>query len=231
MATNQTPSPQGRRTAHAFRAWQRMLSGGRLARLEPSALEIGIEDIAHGLARVARWNGQTAGDHPFTVAQHSMLVVDIIAAQESAWPAKWRLAALLHDAPEYVIGDLISPFKTALGLDYRRFEQCLQAAIHVRFGLPAALPKSVEARIKKADRASAYLEATQLAGFAPAEAKKLFGHPPKSSHFVLTPVSTKICKRRFLRRFENLAREANLISAPVVRLPEARQMRDTDTSN
>jgi 5'-deoxynucleotidase YfbR-like HD superfamily hydrolase len=155
-----------------------MLSGRRLDLLDPSPLDVEIEDIAHGLARVARWNGQTAGDWPMSVAEHSLLVEDIFARQSRAEPSPAeRLAALLHDAPEYVIGDMISPFKAALGLDYAAFEARLAAAVNLRFGLPAALAAPLKARIKKADRASAYLEAVQLAGFTVAEAAKFFGEP------------------------------------------------------
>lgn len=159
------------------RAWQRMLSGRRLDLLDPSPLDIEIEDIAHGLARVARWNGQTRGDHAFSVAQHCVLVEQIAAHLDSRLDRAQRLAALLHDAPEYVIGDMISPFKTALGLDYKAFEKRLMAAIHIRFGLPPAASEKLEAFIKKADRMAAYLEATQLAGFSIPESEKFFGRP------------------------------------------------------
>ena len=142
-----------------------MLSGRRLDLLDPSPMDIEVEDIAHGLARVARWNGQTIGDHPFSVAQHSVVVEEIAAHISPGLAPKWRLAALLHDAAEYVIGDMISPFKAALGLDYRLFETRLEQAIHIRFGLPATTPLPIKALIKKADRACAFFEATQLAGF------------------------------------------------------------------
>jgi 5'-deoxynucleotidase YfbR-like HD superfamily hydrolase len=159
----------------ARRAWQRMLSGRRLDLLAPQPADIALEDIAHGLARVARWNGQTVGAHAFTVAQHALIVEDIAVALNPAWPAPWRLAALLHDAPEYVVGDLISPFKAAIGLDYKAFENRLLAAIHQHFGLPYPLPEDVAREIKRADRIAAYHEATMLAGFAKAEAEELFG--------------------------------------------------------
>ena len=161
----------------APRAWQRMLSGRRLDLLNPSPSDIAIEDIAHGLARVARWNGQTVGDHAFSVAQHALLVEEIVAALEPGIETRWRLAALLHDAPEYVIGDLISPFKAAVGLDYKAFELRLLDAIHRRFGLPAPLPPEVAAAIKNADRIAAYHEATRLAGFTLEEADRYFGRP------------------------------------------------------
>lgn len=156
------------------RAWQRMLSGRRLDLLDPSPLDIEIGDIAHGLARVARWNGQTRGDWAFSVAEHSVLVERIFARLKPVPSTAQRLMALLHDAPEYVIGDMISPFKAALGLDYRAFEDRLEAATHLRFGLPAKPPEAVKARIKRADRASAWIEAVQLAGFDEAEAGRLF---------------------------------------------------------
>lgn len=161
----------------APRAWQRMLSGRRLDLLDPSPLDIEIEDIAHGLARVARWNGQTQGDHAFSVAQHCVLVEQIFAHCNDRPTKQLRLVALLHDAPEYVIGDMISPFKAALGLNYKAFEHRLMAAIHIRFGLPPKTGNETEALIKQADKMAAYLEATQLAGFAIPEAEKFFGRP------------------------------------------------------
>ncbi|MEL6642639.1 MAG: HD family hydrolase [Pseudomonadota bacterium] len=163
--------------ARAPRAWQRMLSGRRLDLLDPTPMDIEIEDIAHGLAFVARWNGQTAGDYPYSVAEHSLLVERLFARIAPDAPPKWRLAALLHDAPEYVIGDMISPVKAAVGPGYAELDVRLTAAIHLRFGLPAALPKTVKQQIKRADRASAWLEATQIAGFTLAEANKFFGSP------------------------------------------------------
>ncbi len=161
----------------APRAWQRMLSGRRLDLLDPSPLDIEIEDIAHGLARVARWNGQTKGDHAFSVAQHCVLVEQIFAHCNDRPSKQLRLVALLHDAPEYVIGDMISPFKAALGVDYKSFEHRLMAAIHIRFGLPPKTTDDTEAQIKQADKTAAYLEATQLAGFSIPEAEKFFGRP------------------------------------------------------
>ena len=159
------------------RAWQRMLSGRRLDLLDPTPLDIEIEDIAHGLAFVARWNGQTVGDWPYSVAEHSILVEELFASAQPAAPARWRLAALLHDAPEYVIGDMISPVKAAIGSDYGVLEARLAAAIRLRFGLPAELPVRISRAIKAADRLSAWFEATQLAGFAPPEADRFFGRP------------------------------------------------------
>jgi 5'-deoxynucleotidase YfbR-like HD superfamily hydrolase len=157
------------------RAWQRMLSGRRLDLLDPTPFDIEIEDIAHGLAFVARWNGQTAGDWPYSVAEHSLLVEEIVAQAEPN--PRWRLAALLHDAPEYVIGDMISPVKGVLGPGYAALDARLSAAVHLRFGLPATLPPEVKAAIKRADRASAWIEATRIAGFTVAEADRLFGRP------------------------------------------------------
>ncbi|WP_372573627.1 HD domain-containing protein [Ruegeria jejuensis] len=162
------------------RAWQRMLSGRRLDLLDPTPFDIEIEDIAHGLAFVARWNGQTKGDFAYSVAEHSLLVEALFGRISPKAPAKWRLAALLHDAPEYVIGDMISPVKSAVGPDYGKLDDRLAAAIHIRFGLPAAVPKTVKRQIKKADKISAWMEATQIAGFSETEASKFFGRPDKA---------------------------------------------------
>ena len=158
------------------RAWQRMLSGRRLDLLDPTPVDIEVEDIAHGLAFVARWNGQTRGDWPYSVAEHSLLVEQIFGRQTGE-AAKWRLAALLHDAPEYVIGDMISPVKAAVGPGYGDLDLRLTAAVHLRFGLPAVLPLAIKKAIKSADKISAWLEAVQIAGFSEGEADKLFGRP------------------------------------------------------
>lgn len=158
------------------RAWQRMLSGRRLDLLDPTPMDIEIADIAHGLAFVARWNGQTRGDFAYSVAEHSLLVEQIYARQNPE-NAKWQLAALLHDAPEYVIGDMISPVKSAVGPSYGELDLRLTAAVHLRFGLPAVLPVVVKKAIKAADKISAWLEAVQIAGFSEPEADKLFGRP------------------------------------------------------
>jgi len=197
----------------APRAWQRMLSGRRLDLLDPSPLDIEIADIAHGLARVARWNGQTKGPHSFSVAQHSLLVEAIADHLNPDWgddPYRrdaWRLMALLHDAPEYVIGDMISPFKVVMGDAYKVVELRLLAAIHLRHGLPATTPAALKRRIKDADRIAAFLEATELAGFGREEALRYFGRPqalPRAVLALLEPLSTEAAQARFLARFAAL---------------------------
>ena len=159
------------------RAWQKMLSGRRLDLLDPTPMDIEIEDIAHGLSFVARWNGQTLGDFAYSVAEHSLLVETLFSRMNPKAPTKWKLATLLHDAPEYVIGDMISPVKSAVGPDYDELDKRLAAAIHIKFGLPAAIPVTIKKQIKKADKISAWMEATQIAGFDEAEANKFFGKP------------------------------------------------------
>lgn len=193
------------------RAWQRMLSGRRLDLLDPSPLDIEIEDIAHGLARVARWNGQTHGDHIFSVAQHTLLTEEIARRRSSGGDRRLALAVLFHDAPEYVIGDMISPFKVVIGGDYKAVEHRLLDAIHVRFGLPRNLPAEIQAIIKAADRGAAFLEATALAGFSAAEARRFFGPRPALPAAVekdyLTPWPAETAKRRFLQRFTELSED------------------------
>jgi len=189
------------------RAWQRMLSGRRLDLIDPSPLDIEIEDIAHGLARVARWNGQTTGRHAFSVAQHT-LVVDAVADKSAPQIGPiGRLALLLHDAPEYVIGDLISPFKGLLGGEYKAVELRLLEAIHRRFGVPTPLPVRMTAVIKTADRISAFFEATRLAGFQDKEASRFFGRPRgiDPTDLPLDPWPATVAEKRFLRRFAVVA--------------------------
>ncbi len=189
------------------RAWQRMLSGRRLDLLDPSPLDVEIEDIAHGLARVARWNGQTHGPHVYSVAQHSLLVEAIACALDAALSPRERMIALLHDAPEYVIGDIISPFKAAVGESYKSVENRILAAIHVRFSLPAAPPTALGRLVKKADRAAAFFEATRLAGFTYDEAERFFGRPEvhvKNLEGLMEPAPSNDAQAMFLNVFRAL---------------------------
>jgi uncharacterized protein len=199
--------PAKPRSASGSRAWQRMLSGRRLDLLDPSPLDIEIEDIAHGLARVARWNGQTSGSHIFSVAQHCLLVEALARARVPRLDNNRRLTVLLHDAPEYVIGDMISPFGDA----YKVTERRLLTAIHLRFGLPAKSAPELDALTKAADRQAAYLEATRLAGFEAAEARRFFGHPPVFSAAMerdyLKPWPAETAQARFAERIKKLIGE------------------------
>jgi uncharacterized protein len=192
----------------APRAWQRMLSGRRLDLLDPSPFDIEIEDIAHGLARVARWNGQTRGPHPFSVAQHSVLVEAIACHQRIDLPPRTCLTILLHDAAEYVIGDMISPFKAVLGDSYKGVEARIMAAVMLRFGLPAETPASVKKLTKDMDAVAAYHEATLLAGFEAAEAERFFGRPvslPARIMAMLAPWTTEQAEAAFRARFAALS--------------------------
>lgn len=195
-------------SAAAPRAWQRMLSGRRLNLLDPSPLDIEIEDIAHGLARVARWNGQTIGAHIYSVAQHSLLVDEIAGVYSPSVSLATRRAVLLHDAAEYVIGDMISPFKAVIGGAYRETEARILEAVLRRFDLPAPMTKIASDLAKKADKAAAYLEATRLAGFSETEARPIFGEPPALGSAILAllaPWSAEEAKTRFLARFAELS--------------------------
>ncbi|MCP8885016.1 HD family hydrolase [Devosia sp. XJ19-1] len=193
------------------RAWQRMLSGRRLDILDPSPVDVELSDIAHGLARVARWNGQTQGDYPFSVAQHSVLVLELFRASNPDASAAARLQALLHDAPEYVMGDIISPFKAAMGGNYKDVENRLLSAIFLRFSLPATMTAALAKLIKKADREAAFFEATHLAGFDPSEARRLFGEPGQSAFDVdafdrlIRPWPTQQAHERFIEAFETIS--------------------------
>jgi uncharacterized protein len=205
------PLPLKAAKGAAPRAWQRMLSGRRLDLLDPSPLDVEIEDIAHGLARVARWNGQTKGAHIFSVAQHTLLVEAVARARTPSLDRTRRLAILLHDAPEYVIGDMISPFKAVIGDSYKVVEKRLLAAIHLRFGLPPVLPQEIEMLVKAADYGAAYFEATRLAGFDAAEARRFFGKPPTFSLALerdyLNPWPAELAEARYRERLLKLTRE------------------------
>lgn len=197
------------RKAAEPRAWQRMLSGRRLDLLAPSPLDVEIEDIAHGLSRVARWNGQTSGEHVYSVAQHSVLVERIAVHLEPATPPGDRLAVLLHDAAEYVVGDLISPFKAVLGGEYKEVEKRILAAVMIRFGLPPGLRPAVSRLAKKADIIAAHHEAVMLAGFSEEEATRYFGPaqplPQAIQADFRVPWTAEQAKLRFQQCFNALA--------------------------
>ena len=207
MPISSRSSPRSSKSMSALRkdkqprAWQRMLSGRRLNLLDPSPMDIEIEDIAHGLARVARWNGQTYGDCSFSVAQHSVLVERIFTKQNQKISRQWRLACLLHDAPEYVIGDMITPFKAILSDMYKDIEKRLEIAVHIRFGLPGELPERIHKAIKRADKAAAYLEAIQLAGFTEEEARSVIAKPRNFPQIKIKPQPTNDAAEAYLRRF------------------------------
>ncbi|MBV8848137.1 MAG: HD family hydrolase [Methylobacteriaceae bacterium] len=196
--------------ARAPRAWQRMLSGRRLDLLDPSPLDVEIEDIAHGLARVARWNGQTSGAHIFSVAQHSLFVEALAAQLDAKLTARARLFVLLHDAPEYVIGDMISPFKAVIGITYKAVEERIFSAVLLRFSLETMQSQPLTKLTKRADRAAAFFEATRLAGFAEPEAEQFFGRPrflPRKIDAMLAPAPSDEIEHRFLDRFRALTIE------------------------
>ena len=188
------------------RAWQRMLSGRRLEILNPSPLDIEIEDIAHGLSFLARWNGQTIGDYPFSVAQHSLLVENIFSRQFPKMDNQSKLFALLHDSAEYVISDMISPLKAHLGKAYEAFDEKLTMALCIRFNIPTTKIKIIKRQVKIADKIAAWLEAIQLAGFSKQEADSLFGKQVGVESFeeYLSPDTPFFVRKKFVNRFNEL---------------------------
>ena len=186
------------------RSWQRMLSGRRLDLLNPSPLDIEIEDIARGISRVARWNGQTSGEYPLSVAQHSVIVAELLKSYHENIEIKWQLAALLHDAAEYIISDMITPLKSFLGEEYIQLEEKIQSAINIRFSLPGEIPKKIYKLIKNCDRQTAFIEAIQLAGFTLKEAKKTLKIPTLIPDYKIIPISANKAEKLFLKKFKEL---------------------------
>ena len=191
------------------RAWQRMLSGRRLDLLNPSPLDIEAEDIAHGLSFLARWNGQTFGEFPLSVAYHSLLVQELFSREIKN--VAWQLVALLHDAPEYVIGDMISPVKNKIGPEYEKLEIEILRAVHIKFGLPTTVPKSIKSKIKNADKSAAWIEATQMAGFTEEEADKIFGSQKDDfvKKYKFIPMSPFKTREAFISRLNKLLEKIN----------------------
>ena len=186
------------------RSWQRMLSGRRLDLLNPSPLDIEIEDIARGISRVARWNGQTSGEYPLSVAQHSVIVAELLKSYNENIEIKWQLAALLHDAAEYIISDMITPLKSFLGEEYIQLEEKIQSAINIRFSLPGEIPKKIYKLIKNCDRQTAFIEAIQLAGFTLKDAKKTLKIPKFIPDYKIIPISANKAEKLFLKKFMEL---------------------------
>ena len=186
------------------RSWQRMLSGRRLDLLNPSPLDIEIEDIARGISRVARWNGQTSGEYPLSVAQHSVIVAELLKSYNKNIEVKWQLAALLHDAAEYIISDMITPLKSFLGEEYIQLEGKIQSAINIRFSLPGEIPKKIYKLIKNCDRQTAFIEAIQLAGFTLKEAKRTLKMPTLIPDYKIIPISANKAEKLFLKKFKEL---------------------------
>ena len=186
------------------RSWQRMLSGRRLDLLNPSPLDIEIEDIARGISRVARWNGQTSGEYPLSVAQHSVIVAELLKSYNENIEIKWQLAALLHDAAEYIISDMITPLKSFLGEEYIQLEEKIQIAINIRFSLPGEIPKKIYKLIKNCDRQTAFIEAIQLAGFTLKDAKKTLKMPKFIPNYKIIPISANKAEKLFLKKFKEL---------------------------
>ena len=186
------------------RSWQRMLSGRRLDLLNPSPLDIEIEDIARGISRVARWNGQTSGEYPLSVAQHSVIVAELLKSYNENIEIKWQLAALLHDAAEYIISDMITPLKSFLGEEYIQLEEKIQSAINIRFSLPGEIPKKIYKLIKNCDRQTAFIEAIQLAGFTFNDAKKTLKIPKFIPDYKIIPISANKAEKLFLKKFKEL---------------------------
>ena len=122
-----------------------------------------------------------------------------------------QLQCLLHDAPEYVMGDIISPFKAAMGGNYKDVENRLLSAVYLRFSLPAAMPAAVAKLVKKADREAAFFEAIHLAGFENSEARKFFGEPTQPAFDVdafdrlIRPWPTREAHDRFVAAFEAIS--------------------------
>jgi len=198
------PETHARLASHAPRTWQRMLSGRRLNLLDPSPMDIEIGDIALGLSRNTRWNGQTEGDHAWSVAQHSVVAVEVVRRLLAPRrDSELELAALLHDASEYVTHDLITPLKAVVGDVFKEVEDRLMVAVHLRFGLPPRLDVERKALVKRADLIVGATEAVQLAGFRAGEVKTLLGIKEKPwPDLTLTPLPSREAERRFLETFE-----------------------------
>lgn len=190
-----------------------MLSGRRLDLLDPSPLDVEIQDIIHGLARVARWNGQTEGPYAFSVAQHSLVVEQIFTLIYNPTPDE-QMIALLHDGPEYVVGDMISPFKAVIGDSYKSIENRLESAIHLRFGLAPIISPELKKKVKKADQISAYFEATELAGFSDKEARSFFGQPKNitKDQLLIKPLPIDEVEALFNERFEQIDSECKVVN-------------------
>lgn len=122
----------------------------------PTAAQIVPERIARGISRIQRFNGNT--ERPFSIAAHCLLVRGIVARRTGGTAPLLEKAALLHDAHEAIIGDIVLPLKEYLGRDrIAAIEAPLDIAIGERFGIDPELFKHPV--VKAADIEAVYTEA------------------------------------------------------------------------
>jgi hypothetical protein len=118
--------------------WMMTASGLQFWPLDPRVDEIEIGDIATGLAHQGRYNGQTS--RFYSVAQHSIHLADYFSARSDHDFARW---ALLHDAAEAYIGDMIRPLKPIF-LSFLEIESRIERCIFERFDLKGDIPQAVK---------------------------------------------------------------------------------------
>ncbi len=158
------------------RAWVRMPSARRLDLLDPTPFDWDDSDLALGLARTYRWGGHSAWPRPLCVAQHSLSVMHLRAADSLARGSTLTpleaLRELLHDAEEGLLGfDCIAPLKPFLGDGFKALSQRLEQAVFLRYGLPRWNQRDYAAH-KRADHLAAASEAVHVAGWSVDEVRR-----------------------------------------------------------
>lgn len=167
--------------------------------LDPDPSVIEIEEIAHRLSNICRWLGGTK--YHYSVAQHSSIICDLV-------PKDIAMQALLHDATEAYMGDLVTPLKVHFP-DFAKMEDNLWAAIADKFGLP----RELDPRIRAADKRIGLTEKKYLLGPGPAyhsdnhepytneEFEPVTGRSIDQSMGRILP---EVARDEFLQRFDDL---------------------------
>ncbi|MDQ7877339.1 HD domain-containing protein [Microbacterium sp. QXD-8] len=128
--------------------WMQTFTGRQFYPMDPRPDEVDITDIAHSLAMQCRYNGHVR--RFYSVAEHCVLMSQVIEPEFALW-------ALLHDATEAYVGDMVRPLKLNMP-EYRAAEDRVEEAIAERFGLPVPMP----ARVKEIDTAILLNERLEL---------------------------------------------------------------------
>lgn len=180
--------------ARQCQTWFQTYSGVKFDPKHCGPEDIRIEDIAHALSNYPRYGGHTR--HFYCVAQHVCLVHDHMHPGPHPHFKMLRLQALLHDATEAYLGDVVKPLKELL-LDYKKLERRLERIILTRFGLPTKL----EPEVKEADMIALATEKRDLLYDGPIwEATKGIVPWPE----IVTPWQPAVAKEQFLRRYYSL---------------------------
>jgi len=203
------------------RAWRRLPSTRRIDLMNPDPDAWTDRDLACLMSRTARWAGESSWQETLSVAQHSLMVLELMRLTAPVpMTAAEELRELLHDAEEGFLGfDPISPLKQAFGDPFRQVADRLLTCIFTRYGV-TDWDAEAYARHKLADRTAAAGEAVHCVGWSPSEVVDVLGITapipdidPLASIYggkPWQPWTAAMAEARFLTELRRLAQLARL---------------------